>query len=98
MTSPTLSKGSRIGTLLCALLFAAAVTAPASSQTSDAASVNQIDTECNAIQDAVMALHPIHVAYRSSHWDVVSDADFTVAEQTKVSITFADVYKQGSNY
>jgi hypothetical protein len=99
MTSPQLSGGPRMGTLLSAVLLAAAVlTGPASSQTSDAAAVKQIDTECNAIQDAIMALHPIHVAFRSSNWDVLSDADLTVAARTKVSITFADVYKQKQNY
>lgn len=60
--------------------------------------VKQIDTECNAIQDAVMALKPIHVAYQSSHWIVLSDANYAVAQKTKSSITFADVYKQRSNY
>ncbi len=99
MTSLRLSAIPRIGTALSALLLAAAaLTGPALSQTGDAAAIKQIDTECNAIQDAILALHPIHVAYRSSHWDVVSDADFTVAERTKVSITFADVYKQKANY
>jgi hypothetical protein len=99
MTSSRLSGAPRIGTLLSAALLAAVVlTTTARSQTSDAAAVKQIDTECNAIQDAVMALHPIHVAYRSSNWDVLSDADYAVAERTAVSITFVDVYKQGSKY
>jgi hypothetical protein len=34
-----------------------------------------------------MALKPIHVAYRSLHWVVLSDADFAVAQQKKTSIT-----------
>ncbi|HEV3089809.1 MAG TPA: hypothetical protein VGX91_00035 [Candidatus Cybelea sp.] len=50
------------------------------------------------IQDAVMALHPIHVAYQTGTWAVLSDADFAVAEKTGASIVLADVYKQGANY
>jgi hypothetical protein len=93
------SDAPRIGTLLAAvLLFAAVLTGTAKSQSSDATAVKQIDTECNAIQDAVMALHPIHVVLRSGNWDILSDADLTVAERTKASITFADAYKQGSKY
>lgn len=60
--------------------------------------VSDIDTECNAIQNAVMALTPVHLAYQSSHWNVLSDADYTVAQRTKTSVTFADVYKQGNKY
>jgi hypothetical protein len=60
--------------------------------------VQAIDTQCNAIQDAVMALHPIHVAYMKSQWNVMSDADYTAAQRTASSATFADVYKQGKNY
>jgi ligand-binding SRPBCC domain-containing protein len=82
--------------LTAVLLAVAAFAATATSRAAD--SIKQIDTECNAIQDAVMALHPIHVAYRSGNWIVLSDADYTVAERTKASVTFADVYKQGSKY
>jgi hypothetical protein len=86
-------------TFIVSLLLWTALTASGSlSQTSDANAIKQIDTECNAIQDAVMALHPIHVVYRSGNWAVLSDADMAVAVQTKASITFADVYKQQSNY
>lgn len=56
-------------------------------QTQAQTTVPEINLECNAIQDAVMALKPIHVAYRSLHWVVLSDADFAVAQQTKTSIT-----------
>jgi len=81
------------------LISVSATTIAALPQTNDAATtVKQIDAECNAIQDAVMALHPVHVVYKSSTWNVVSDADYAVAEQTHASITFADVYKQGNNY
>lgn len=61
-------------------------------------SVQQIDSDCGAIQNAVMALHPIHVALVAGQWKVMSEGDYTVAEQTHKSITFADVYKQGNNY
>jgi len=81
------------------LVFAGAVVLeePVSAQTTSD-TIKQINTECNAIQDAILALHPIHVAFRSGKWDVLSDADYTVAMQTKASITFADVYRQGSKY
>jgi hypothetical protein len=45
-----------------------------------------------------MALHPIHVAFKSGNWAVLSDADYAVAAQTNAQVTFADVYKQGSKY
>lgn len=60
--------------------------------------VKAIDTQCNAIQDAVMALKPVHVAYVNSQWKVLSDADYTVAQQTKASVMFADVYMQGKKF
>lgn len=70
---------------------------PANSRADDMASaVKQIDTECSAIQNAIMALKPIHVALISSKWKVMSDADYTVAEQTHASIAFADVWTQGT--
>ncbi|MGB8909027.1 MAG: hypothetical protein WCC84_09790 [Candidatus Cybelea sp.] len=76
----------------------AALTTTAKAQAGDASPIGQIDTECNAIQNAVMALYPIHVAYQSGTWVVLSDADFAVAEKVGASIMLADVYKQGSNY
>ena len=84
--------------LCAAFLAVAALTGTAKSQTNTPTVIGQIDAECNAIQDAVMALHPIHVAYKSGTWVVLSDADYTVAAQTNVSIMLADVYKQGSKY
>jgi hypothetical protein len=93
------SRLPRIATVLVAGIIAgAALAGVASSQTTDAAAVKQIDTECNAIQDAIMALHPVHVAYQSGTWVVLSDSDVAVAEQTKAALMFADVYKQGSSY
>jgi hypothetical protein len=79
------------GIACCSL--AAAV--PVSAQ-GDAA--KQIDSDCSAIQNAVMALHPIHVALVAGQWKVMSEGDYAVAEQTHNSITFADVYKQGKDY
>lgn len=84
--------------LIVTLLTAALLTGEARSQTSGAPAIAQIDSECNAIQNAVMALHPIHVAYKSGTWVVLSDADYSVVAQTNVSILLADVYKQGSKY
>lgn len=64
----------------------------------DGGAVKSIDSDCSAIQNAVMALHPIHVVLAGSQWKVMSEGDYTVAEQTHKSITFADVYKQGKDY
>ena len=60
--------------------------------------VKQIDSDCSAIQNAVMALHPIHVALVAGRWKVMSEGDYAVAEETHKSVTFADVYKQGNSY
>jgi hypothetical protein len=99
MKSSRASYVQQAALILCAASLAiAALTATASSQTGDAATIAQIDTECNAIQNAIMALHPIHVAYKSGTWVVLSDADYAVVAQTGASITLADVYKQGSKY
>lgn len=73
----------------------AAMALPVSAE-SDA--VKSIDSDCSAIQNAIMALHPIHVVLVGSQWKVMSEGEYTVAEQTHKSITFADVYKQGKNY
>src|SRR5690242_2772549 len=81
--------------MLCASVLAFVLgTGSAQSQTT----VKAIDSECNAIQDAVMALKPIHVGYLNSQWKVLSDADYTVAQQTKASVIFADVYMQGKKF
>jgi hypothetical protein len=98
MTSTRFVRALGLGIVLPSLIFAAALTTTTKSQAGDASATGQIDTECDAIQDAVMALHPIHVAYQSGTWVVLSDADFAVAEKVGASIMLADVYKQGSKY
>ena len=98
MTSSRPFRALGLGIVLPSLVLVAALTTTAKSQAGDASPIGQIDTECNAIQNAVMALHPIHVAYQSGAWVVLSDADFAVAEKVGASIMLADVYKQGSNY
>ena len=52
----------------------------------------QRDSKCG------YGLKPIHVTLRSGTWYVLSDAQMTAALQTKASLTFADVWKQGANY
>lgn len=84
--------------IFVAALFASTVVAPAQVQTTNALAVKQIDDDCLAIQNAVMALKPIYVAYQSGNWAVVPDGDAAVAMQTNGKATFADVYKQGDNY
>src|SRR5579863_4443158 len=70
----------------------------ARSDDSTASAVTAINSECNAISLAVMALKPVHVVLASGHWKVMSEGDFTVAEQTHSAVTFVDAYKQGKNY
>jgi hypothetical protein len=60
--------------------------------------IKQIDTECNAVQDAIMALHPVHLAFVSNKWKVLTTSEYAIAEKTHESITFVDAWKQGSNY
>ncbi|HTJ26797.1 MAG TPA: hypothetical protein VMA36_11610 [Candidatus Limnocylindria bacterium] len=84
---------------LGALILVATSPAIAQSQANDpAAAVKQIDTDCLAIQNAVMALHPIHVLLASGTWKVVSDGDVAIADRTHAAVTIADVYKQGKQF
>lgn len=78
-------------------LLASATVAPAQI-TSPGAAVLTIDKDCNAIQNAVMALKPTSVALQSGTWVVVADDNAAVAMQTNEKMTFANVYKQGNNY
>ena len=88
-----------VGVVACLLTAGLFVPLPAYSQnTGDAGAIKAIDTDCSAIQNAVMALHPIHVALIKNTWKVLSDADYTVAEQTRASITLVDAWKQGTTY
>ncbi|MBV8164934.1 MAG: hypothetical protein JOZ91_11795 [Candidatus Eremiobacteraeota bacterium] len=82
------------------LIFGGSQTTAATSQPppSVAGQVKAIDTDCLAIQDAVMALKPIQLVYANSTWKIASDADVTVAERTKASVMIANVYRQGKNY
>jgi hypothetical protein len=98
MTSSRFLRTFGLGIILPSLVLAAALTTTAKSRAADPSAIGQIDTECNAIQNAVMALHPIHVAYQTGTWVVLSDEDFAVAEKVGASIMLADAYKQGSNY
>jgi hypothetical protein len=67
----------------------------AQSQANDPAiQQKQIDTDCSAIQSAVMALHPVHFLLSSSTWRVVSDGDVAVADRTHAAVTIADVWMQ----
>jgi hypothetical protein len=59
--------------------------------------VKQIDADCSAIQNATMALKPIHVALISGTWRVFAEGDWAAAEETHKSVVFADVWKQGKD-
>jgi ligand-binding SRPBCC domain-containing protein len=84
--------------ILFAMLLPAVSLTPAVAQTGDANTIKQIDTECSAIQNAVMALTPTRVLLQSGKWVVVADATAAAAVETNQKLTFADVYKQGNNY
>jgi hypothetical protein len=84
-------------TLICAVALALGLFPDAVRPDDMTTAVKQIDTDCSAIQSAIMALKPLHFALISSKWKVMSDADYTVAEQTHASIAFADVWTQGKN-
>jgi hypothetical protein len=63
-----------------------------------AGQIKTIDTDCTAIQNATMALHPVHLALVQSNWKVLSDADYAVAQQTRASIVLVDAWKAEKNY
>jgi len=99
------SRVSALPKSLALLLFAAAImygthvpAATTQPQPTVATQMKAIDTDCLAIQDAVMALQPIDLIYAKSTWKIATDAEVTVAERTKASITIANVWKQGKNY
>lgn len=84
--------------VLGALILTAGAPTIVHAQNDQPAPVKQIDTECNAIQNAVMALKPIHVLLASGTWKVVSDDDVAIADRTKAAVTIADVWKQGKSF
>jgi hypothetical protein len=84
--------------MLAVVIFVVCQSAARPADTAAASQVKAIDTDCSAIQNAVMALKPIHLALLNSNWKVLSDADYTVAERTHASITLVDAWKQGNNY
>lgn len=84
---------------LCSCLLIAALPATtATARAGDASATGVIDTECDAIEDAVSTLHPVHLAYRSGGWSVLSDADFAEVEKAGGAAALADVYKLESAY
>jgi hypothetical protein len=62
------------------------------------AQIKAIDADCSAIQNAAMALKPVHLALLQSQWKVLSDADGTVAQQTRASIALVDAWKAEKSY
>jgi hypothetical protein len=84
--------------VLAALILAAGAPTIVHAQNDQSGTVKQIDTECNAIQNAVMALKPIHVLLASGTWKVVSDGDVAIADRTHAAVTIADVWKQGKSF
>lgn len=70
----------------------------ARSDDSNASTVAAINSECNAISLAVMALKPVHVVLAGGTWKVMSEGQYTVAENTHTAVMFVDAYKQGKNY
>ena len=70
----------------------------ARSEDSTASAVAAINSECNAISLAVMALKPVHVVLADGTWKVLTEGQYTVAENTHAAVMFVDAYKQGKNY
>ena len=88
---------------LAAVALAAAATlcatpAARSADASGPATVEAINADCSAIQSAIQALHPVHLALVNSKWKVLNDNDYTVIEKTHESLTLVDVWKQGKSY
>lgn len=80
------------------LAFAIFATPPAVRAAGGPDTTQSIDTDCSAIQNAVMALKPVHAVLVGSKWKVMSEGDYAVAEQTRASITFVDAYKATKGY
>jgi hypothetical protein len=90
-----------VAALLAAAIPVVALPAKASStgaMATNAPEIKQINTECSAIQNAIIALHPVHLVFINSKWKVLDAAGYVVAEKTTKSITLVDAWKQGKNY
>jgi hypothetical protein len=83
---------------LCAATIAGTPLVGSPQNAGVAAQVKAIDTNCLAIQNAIMALHPVHLAFVQSKWQVVSDANWVAAQRTHASVTFVDAWKAQNNY
>jgi hypothetical protein len=89
---------------LFAIVLAAAVCVPAviaatyRPALAALSAVAAIDSDCLAIQNALPALHPTHLALVKNKWTVVNGANFVAAQKTTTAITLVDAYKQGKNY
>ena len=84
-----------------ALFATVAIAVPLSGRTQDAGiavQIKAIDTDCMAIQNAIAALHPIHLTLVQGNWKVLSDADYAVAQQTRAGIVLVDAWKAEKNY
>ena len=86
-----------LGAVLTTLAVPTVAQSMNGAMSSDAAAMKSIDSDCLAIHEATMALHPIHLELLASKWKVLSDADFAVAQRTRASVTLVDVWKQGKN-
>jgi hypothetical protein len=84
------------GLMAMTFVAPAARSQPSTQSTSD--QIKAIDTECNAISDAILAIKPVQLVFAKSNWKVASDEDVAVAERTHASVTIVDVWKQGKNY
>jgi hypothetical protein len=87
--------------IMVAALAATAIGAPLAARPQNAgvaAQVKAIDSDCLAIQNAIMALHPVHLTLVQNKWNVVSDANWAVAQKTHASVTFVNAWKAENNY
>jgi hypothetical protein len=58
----------------------------------------QVDVTCDTMVQQQKLVKPVHLVYKSSTWNVVSDANVVVADQTSATVVFADVWKQNGKY
>jgi hypothetical protein len=58
----------------------------------------QVDVTCDTMVQQQKLVKPVHLVYKSSTWNVVSDANVAVADQTSATAVFADVWQQNGKY
>jgi hypothetical protein len=58
----------------------------------------QVDVTCDTMVQQQKLVKPVHLAYKSSTWNVVSDPNAVAADQTSATAVFAEVWQQNGKY